>query len=101
MRELGLVACQPRPWRPSTTAQGAAGPIRDLVNRDFSAEEPGQKMVGDISYIATWEGWEDLAKVIDCATRMARRGGSGHRGLGDQRRVITLAVIRAAASEAR
>src|SRR5215470_9956699 len=27
MRGLGLVACQPRPWRPSTTAQGAAGPI--------------------------------------------------------------------------
>ena len=25
MRELGLVPCQPRPWRPSTTRQGAAG----------------------------------------------------------------------------
>ncbi len=24
MRELGLVPCQPRPWRPSTTRQGAA-----------------------------------------------------------------------------
>ena len=26
MRELGLVACQPRPWRPSTTRQGRADP---------------------------------------------------------------------------
>ena len=69
MRELGLVACQPRPWRPSTTVQAAAGPIPDLVNRDFSAEIPGQKMVGDITYIPTWEGWEYLATVIDCATR--------------------------------
>ena len=69
MRELGLVACQPRPWRPCTTAQGPAGPIPDLVNRDFSAERPGQKMVGDITYIPTWEGWEYLATVIDCATR--------------------------------
>jgi len=69
MRELGLVACQPRPWRPSTTQQGAAGPIPDLVHRDFSAEKPGQKMVGDITYIPTWEGWEYLATVIDCATR--------------------------------
>jgi transposase InsO family protein len=69
MRELGLVACQPRPWRPSTTSQGAAGPIPDLVNRDFSAEKPGQKMVGDITYIPTWQGWEYLATVIDCATR--------------------------------
>jgi transposase InsO family protein len=69
MRELGLVACQPRPWRPSTTKQGQAGPIPDLVNRDFSAEIPGQKMVGDITYITTWQGWAFLATVIDCATR--------------------------------
>jgi putative transposase len=27
MRELGLVACQPAPWRPQTTRQGTAGPI--------------------------------------------------------------------------
>ena len=69
MRELGLVACQPRPWRPSTTQQGKAGPIPDLVRRDFSAEIPGAKMVGDITYIPTWQGWAFLATVIDCATR--------------------------------
>ena len=69
MRELGLVACQPRPWRPSTTQQGQAGPIPDLVNRDFSAAVPGAKMVGDITYIPTWEGWLFLATVIDCASR--------------------------------
>jgi transposase InsO family protein len=69
MRELGLVACQPAPWRPQTTEQGAAGPIPDLVNRDFSAAAPGEKMVGDITYIPTWEGWLYLATVIDCATR--------------------------------
>jgi putative transposase len=69
MRELGLVACQPRPWRPVTTRQGRAGPVPDLVNRDFSAVVPGEKMVGDITYIATWEGWVYLATVIDCATR--------------------------------
>ena len=26
-------------------------------------------MVGDITYIPTWQGWEYLATVIDCATR--------------------------------
>ena len=61
MRQLGLVPCQPRPWRPSTTRQGQAGPIPDLVNRDFTAEVPGQKMVGDITYIPTWEGWVYLS----------------------------------------
>ena len=70
MRELGLEPCQPKPYRRSLTAQdGAAGPIPDLVNRDFTAAEPGQKMVGDITYIPTWQGWVYLATVIDCATR--------------------------------
>jgi putative transposase len=70
MRELGLVPCQPRPYRRSLTEQdGAAAPVPDLVNRDFTAGKPGQKMVGDITYIPTWEGWVYLATVIDCATR--------------------------------
>jgi transposase InsO family protein len=70
MRELGLEPCQPKPWRRSLTEQdGQAGPIPDLVNRDFTAEKPGLKMVGDITYIPTWEGWVYLATVIDCATR--------------------------------
>jgi transposase InsO family protein len=70
MRELGLVPCQPRPWRHSLTeADPAAGPIPDLVARDFTAERPGEKMVGDITYIPTWQGWVYLATVIDCHTK--------------------------------
>jgi putative transposase len=69
MRLLGLVACQPRPWRHSLTEQGPSGPIPDLVGRDFAADAPGTKMVGDITYIATWEGWLFLATVLDCHTK--------------------------------
>jgi putative transposase len=70
MRELGLEPCQPKPWRHSLTEQdSAAGPVPDLVNRDFTAGKPGQKMVGDITYVPTWQGWVFLATVIDCATR--------------------------------
>jgi putative transposase len=70
MRELGLVACQPRPWRQSlTVADAAPATIPDLVRRDFTAPAPGQKMVGDITYIPTWEGWLYLATVIDCHTK--------------------------------
>jgi putative transposase len=70
MRELGLEPCQPKPRRRSLTEQdGAVGLIPDLVNRDFSAGKPGEKMVGDITYIPTWESWLYLATVIDCATR--------------------------------
>jgi transposase InsO family protein len=68
MRELGLEPCQPKPRR-SLTSQGETGPIPDLVNREFTAEEPGDKMAGDITYIPTWEGWVYLAIVIDFATR--------------------------------
>ena len=70
MRELGLEPCQPRPWRFSLTENdGQAVNIPDLVQRDFTAAAPGQKMVGDITYIPTWEGWVYLATVIDCCTK--------------------------------
>jgi len=68
MRELGLRPCQPRPWRPTTTVAGAA-PVPDLIDRDFTADAPGTRMVGDITYIPTWEGWLYLATVIDCHTK--------------------------------
>ena len=67
MRELDLVPCQPRPWRHSLTeADPAADPIPDLLGRGFTAQRPGEKMIGDITYIPTWEGWVYLATVIDC-----------------------------------
>jgi putative transposase len=70
MRELGLVACQPRPWRPTTTLPGdGAAAVPDLVGRDFSAEVPGRKLVGDITYLPTWQGFAYLATVIDCCTK--------------------------------
>ena len=69
MRQMGLVACQPRPWRFSLTQGGPAGPIPDLLERDFTAAVPGAKMVGDITYIPTWQGWLYLATVIDCHTK--------------------------------
>jgi putative transposase len=70
MRELGLEPCQPRPWRHSLTdADGVGHDIPDLIRRDFTAGAPGQKMVGDITYVETWEGWIYVATVIDCHTK--------------------------------
>jgi len=71
MRELGLEACQPRPWRVCLTeGDGQEHDIPDLVQRDFTAAAPGVKLVGDITYIPTWEGWLYLATVIDCHSKM-------------------------------
>jgi transposase InsO family protein len=69
MRAEGLVACQPRPYRATTTPDAAAAATADLVARDFTADAPGVKLVGDITYIPTWQGWLYLATVIDCHTK--------------------------------
>ncbi|WP_093852551.1 IS3 family transposase [Streptomyces pini] len=68
MRESGLVPCQPRPKRWALT-RTAPGPVPNLVGRDFTADAPGEKLVGDITYIPTGEGWLYLATVIDCCTK--------------------------------
>lgn len=71
MRDLGLVACQPRPWRVNLTdSDGREHDIPDRLQQDFTAPEPGVKLIGDITYVPTWEGWMYLATVIDCSTKM-------------------------------
>jgi putative transposase len=70
MRDLGLVACQPQPYRTTTVAdrrRAAATP--DRLGGEFTAEAPGTRLVGDITYIPTWQGWLYLATVIDCHTK--------------------------------
>ncbi len=68
MRRAGLRACQPRAYR-RTTLPGQAPAPTDRLRRDFTAARPGEKLVGDITYIRTGEGWLYLATVIDCYSR--------------------------------
>lgn len=68
MREHELVPCQPRPFRTTTESGDDAG-VPDLLQRDFTADRPGMKFVGDITYIHTWQGFVYLATVIDCFSR--------------------------------
>jgi len=65
MRELGLRACQPRAYK-RTTVPGE----EPVTSPDFTAAVPGQRLVGDITYLRTGEGWLYLATVIDLATKM-------------------------------
>lgn len=49
-----------------TTASRHGLPVApDLVQRRFNPEAPNQLWSGDITYIATEEGWLYLAAVID------------------------------------
>ncbi|MFH9353283.1 DDE-type integrase/transposase/recombinase [Kitasatospora sp. NPDC017646] len=52
-----------------TKQDSKAAPAPGLVGRDFTATRPGTKLVGDITYLPTIEGWWYLATVIDLATR--------------------------------
>ncbi|WSJ17704.1 IS3 family transposase [Nocardia sp. NBC_01327] len=69
MRELGLVACQPRPFRPPPPFAADCADRPDLVRRDFTATAPAVKLVGDITYIRTRQGWLYLATVLDCFSK--------------------------------
>ena len=72
MRELGLQAVQPRAYKRTTIAGEAPVAAPDLIGRDFdpASSAPGERLVGDITYLRTGEGWLYLATVIDLSTRM-------------------------------
>lgn len=70
MREHRIAGNSRRNGRRSLTkAETKAAPSPDLTGRDFTAARPGTKIVGDITYIPTAEGWLYLASWLDLATR--------------------------------
>ena len=69
MREMSLVPVQPRPYKRTTVPDTDTAYAPDRVQRDFTAQRPGIKLVGDITCIRTWQGWLYLATVIDCFSK--------------------------------
>ena len=70
MRRAGLEGRCKRRWRTTTVPDPAAEAAKDLIQRHFGpSAELDRRYVGDITYIATWEGWAYLATVIDLASR--------------------------------
>ena len=69
MVDAGLVACQPRPFRRTTSGRPGRGGHRGSRRSGHTAEAPGVKLIGDITYIPTWEGWLYLGTVIDCFSK--------------------------------
>jgi len=53
-----------RKWRRRKSTQRPDA-IKNHLERDFTAEEPGAKWVTDITYIRTGEGWLYLTIVVD------------------------------------
>lgn len=70
MAEHGIYARDGRRKKVRTTIPDvSAPPLPDLVGRDFRVGEPGERTCGDITYIATGEGWLYLADVLDIGSR--------------------------------
>ncbi|MGH3118037.1 MAG: IS3 family transposase [Streptomyces sp.] len=69
MAERGIRGITRRKRRGLTRPDRKAAPAQDLVERDFTATRPGTKLVGDITFLPTLQGWWYLATVIDLATR--------------------------------
>lgn len=69
MRERDIRGVTRRRRRSLTRPDKKATPAPDLIGRDFHAKRPGTKLVGDITYLSTAEGWLYLACWLDLATR--------------------------------
>ncbi len=69
MRAAGTVGCHRRRRTRTTVADPAHAPAPNLVARDFRAPAPNRLWLGDITYVATHEGWLCLAVLLDAHSR--------------------------------
>ena len=69
MRAVGLVGCHRRRRVRTTVAEPTHTPAPNLVARGFRAAAPNRLWLGDITYVATREGWLYLAVLLDAHPR--------------------------------
>ena len=66
----GITSSTAKKFRVTTTDSKHSLPVAEnILDRDFTAERPGQKVVSDLTYIATAEGFLYLVCMIDVCTR--------------------------------
>lgn len=69
MQQHGIRAKGKRRFKVTTDSKHDLPVAPNLLNREFTVAEPDKAWVGDITYIATDEGWLFLAVVIDLFSR--------------------------------
>lgn len=71
MRENGIYSKVTKKYKATTNSRHNLPVAPNILDRNFTAEKPAQKMVSDITYIPTEEGWLYLAGVMDlCGQRI-------------------------------
>jgi transposase InsO family protein len=69
MRKNGLKSRRMKHRRFTTNSKHGWPVAPNLLNREFTAEQPNTKWVSDITYVPTHEGWMYLAVVLDLFAR--------------------------------
>ncbi|MCC4114749.1 IS3 family transposase [Aromatoleum toluclasticum] len=69
MRENGIRARHKRRYKATTDSRHSLPVAANVLDRHFAPDAPNRVWTGDITYIATAEGWLYLAVVIDLFNR--------------------------------
>lgn len=69
MKENGICSKVTKKYKATTDSHHDLPVAPNILDRDFTAEKPAQKMVSDITYITTEEGWLYLAGVMDLCSQ--------------------------------
>lgn len=69
MRDNGISVVRTRKYKCTTDSNHRFNIAPNLLDRNFTANQPNQKWAGDISYIWTREGWLYLAVMMDLHSR--------------------------------
>lgn len=65
MRLNGLKSKVARKFKATTNSRHNLPVAKNILNRDFLADKPNKKMVSDITYLWTNEGWLYIAGIMD------------------------------------
>ena len=65
MSENGIKSKVTKKFKATTNSNHKLPVAQNILNRDFSVEKPNEKMVSDITYIWTNEGWLYVAAIMD------------------------------------
>jgi transposase InsO family protein len=71
MRNRGLAAHRPRPFKNTTDSNHKYAIAPNLLNRRFTSDAPNTVWVTDVTAIKTSEGWVYYAAIIDLFSRRA------------------------------
>lgn len=65
MKENGIRSKVARKFKATTNSKHSLPVAENILNRDFTVDKPNEKMVSDITYLWTEEGWLYIAGIMD------------------------------------